>query len=464
MTESMKRMKRECSHIRWVAEHPDLYEASGEGIEILKDLQRYGQNVYTYTQEAIRAYARFLAVLCGNPYRYMAGEAGEEGSFCIAATSLDGYCIEIESDFVAPIGFLRTLKGEDGRIATEKIEAGILGWQHVYRRGRYEPMISQLTKGQKKWEALHKRFQQEKSVTDREVWANALSLALLLGIFLRFLVSYPPDKWYHFAGMVVLAVIFLYWLLLVVSGFRCIERVRNADRALARIRGFWERYEQLYADCFTERYLREQTIGPVLTELKGEQGAVLALINDPGPESLQAVKPRPGNFYVRAVLMMVLIILVPWLMEADLHLPDFHFGGGESRSEADTAPADAAPADAGDDAAEPEPETEVRQAGFDENGFVFADSDARYLTADEVYELRNVEGYDFQTLLGFARNEIYARRGYAFRPDGQYYGYYMQYEWYSGIPHGDVGDDVFNEYELGNRDLILTIEQNEGFR
>ncbi len=33
---------------------------------------------------------------------------------------------------------------------------------------------------------------------------------------------------------------------------------------------------------------------------------------------------------------------------------------------------------------------------------------------EEVYALRNSEEYDFQTLLGYARNELYARHGFAF--------------------------------------------------
>ena len=86
------------------------------------------------------------------------------------------------------------------------------------------------------------------------------------------------------------------------------------------------------------------------------------------------------------------------------------------------------------------------------------------MSEDEVYALRDNEEYDFQTLLGFARNEIYARRGYAFKEDGPYYPFYMQYEWYSDIPHSVFGDEVFNEYEIANRDLIVKIEKREGYK
>lgn len=102
--------------------------------------------------------------------------------------------------------------------------------------------------------------------------------------------------------------------------------------------------------------------------------------------------------------------------------------------------------------------------GFDENGLLFWDSNERYLSEDEIYALKNNEEYDFQSLLGFARNEIYARRGYAFKEDGPYYTFYMQYEWYSNMSHDVFGDEVFNEYEIANRDLIVEIEKREGYR
>lgn len=101
---------------------------------------------------------------------------------------------------------------------------------------------------------------------------------------------------------------------------------------------------------------------------------------------------------------------------------------------------------------------------FDKNGLLFWDSNERYLSEDEIYALKNNEEYDFQSLLGFARNEIYARRGYAFKEDGPYYPFYMQYEWYSDIPHSVFGDEVFNEYEIANRDLIVKIEKREGYK
>lgn len=96
--------------------------------------------------------------------------------------------------------------------------------------------------------------------------------------------------------------------------------------------------------------------------------------------------------------------------------------------------------------------------------FVFPDSNERYLTEEEVYALNDAEEYDFQTLLGHARNEIYARHGYAFNENGIYYPFYMEYDWYRNMEHHVVSDSELNEYEQANRDLIVAIERKEGYR
>ena len=99
-----------------------------------------------------------------------------------------------------------------------------------------------------------------------------------------------------------------------------------------------------------------------------------------------------------------------------------------------------------------------------ETGYLFPDGDSRFLTEEELYALRDVEGYDFEVLLGLARNEIYARHGYQFRSGGNYDAFYSNYDWYTSIPHHAVDDTEFNEYEIANRNLIVEIEKREGYR
>ncbi len=114
--------------------------------------------------------------------------------------------------------------------------------------------------------------------------------------------------------------------------------------------------------------------------------------------------------------------------------------------------------------AEEEAELQEEREVFDNEGFIFGDSDTCLLTEEELYQLQGMEDYDFKTLLGFARNEIYARHGYEFNDEGIYYPHYMQYEWYSGMSRKIVNDTDLNEYEIANRNLIVSVEEREGFR
>lgn len=101
---------------------------------------------------------------------------------------------------------------------------------------------------------------------------------------------------------------------------------------------------------------------------------------------------------------------------------------------------------------------------FDADGFLFSDSADEYLTEDELYELKYDDEYSFEDLLGFARNEIYARHGFPFKEGGKYFNHYIQYDWYNEMEHSDVSDGELNEFEHANVDLIVNIETREGFR
>ena len=70
----------------------------------------------------------------------------------------------------------------------------------------------------------------------------------------------------------------------------------------------------------------------------------------------------------------------------------------------------------------------------------------------------------FRHCWGMPEMKLYARHGFAFNENKQYYPFYMQYEWYRNMEHSIISDSVFNEYELANRDLIVEIERREGYR
>lgn len=96
---------------------------------------------------------------------------------------------------------------------------------------------------------------------------------------------------------------------------------------------------------------------------------------------------------------------------------------------------------------------------FDSYGFIFGDSDSRYLKSSELYDLVNYDsGMGLKTMLGYARNEIFARRGHKFTT-AKYKNFYSQYSWYKSMKKKDVPYEQLNKYEKKNVDLIKSIEK-----
>ena len=89
---------------------------------------------------------------------------------------------------------------------------------------------------------------------------------------------------------------------------------------------------------------------------------------------------------------------------------------------------------------------------FDSNGFVFADSSERYLTDDDLAGLS-------AEMLGFARNEIFARNGNLFRKD-KYINHYGAYSWYVNMPNKryDIVTEDLTDIERANVALIQEYE------
>ena len=83
--------------------------------------------------------------------------------------------------------------------------------------------------------------------------------------------------------------------------------------------------------------------------------------------------------------------------------------------------------------------------------FIFWDSNTRYLTDAEV------AGLSLQQLC-YARNEIYARRGYIFQSQ-ELRDYFGSKSWYYGyIPGVSFSSSVFNSYEMTNIELLKRYE------
>ena len=83
--------------------------------------------------------------------------------------------------------------------------------------------------------------------------------------------------------------------------------------------------------------------------------------------------------------------------------------------------------------------------------YIFEDSDSRYLTMDDI------SGLTLQ-MVCYARNEIYARRGYIFQSQ-ELRDYFGSKSWYHGTTaSSQFSSSIFNTYELANIDLLKNYE------
>lgn len=109
------------------------------------------------------------------------------------------------------------------------------------------------------------------------------------------------------------------------------------------------------------------------------------------------------------------------------------------------------------DSLESQPESiypDIPEENSLEDEFIFADSDSRYLTIDDL------AGLDADTLR-YARNEIYARRGRRFN-DQELQSYFDSKSWYQGIiAPEDFQESMLSDIERKNAELILDYE-NDG--
>jgi hypothetical protein len=92
------------------------------------------------------------------------------------------------------------------------------------------------------------------------------------------------------------------------------------------------------------------------------------------------------------------------------------------------------------------PQTHASASNF----YLIPDSNKRLLTEEELW------GWQYQAL-GFILNEIFARYGFPFDPDGNYYDYFNAQSWYEEDP--DFSYSVVNSIEWQNEHLVKVVRQ-----
>lgn len=101
---------------------------------------------------------------------------------------------------------------------------------------------------------------------------------------------------------------------------------------------------------------------------------------------------------------------------------------------------------------------------IDEDGFVFAKSSSEVLSEEIVLALREDETVGFQRLLKMSINEIYARHGQLFNAGEVNDTHYQKYSWYRETNKHGVKWEEFNNFEKTNLRLLISIEEEYGYR
>lgn len=93
---------------------------------------------------------------------------------------------------------------------------------------------------------------------------------------------------------------------------------------------------------------------------------------------------------------------------------------------------------------------------FDKDGLVMAKSISESVSYDELWDIPQTSDMTLLQLLGYARNEMFARGGHKFGDSSNYLKYYKQFDWYK--PTGKVSADELAKKYPATKNNIATIK------
>ena len=93
---------------------------------------------------------------------------------------------------------------------------------------------------------------------------------------------------------------------------------------------------------------------------------------------------------------------------------------------------------------------------FDKDGLVMAKSLTETLNYDELWDIPQTDDMTLLQLLGYARNEMFARGGHKFGDTSNYYKYFSRFDWYK--PTGSVSADALAAKYPATQKNIMTIK------
>jgi len=99
--------------------------------------------------------------------------------------------------------------------------------------------------------------------------------------------------------------------------------------------------------------------------------------------------------------------------------------------------------------------TSTEEKLYIQDGFIFPDSDKRYLTEDEIATIIGDKNHSREEIIQYAINELYARHHYSFQTE-TWNDYYSSFSWYTdeGLSMEEAKAQ-FNAYEDYNLKLLV---------
>ena len=104
-------------------------------------------------------------------------------------------------------------------------------------------------------------------------------------------------------------------------------------------------------------------------------------------------------------------------------------------------------------------ETPDLLSSWQATGFLFPESDTRYLTDSDMVALSTIDDWPVASLVQMAINEIYARHNYLFNSE-EYRSFFSRYSWYDGYLSMENAASFFNEIESANIRYLISIKNS----
>lgn len=453
---------------KWLGEHIEYYMAdsyflSEESMKMLVDMKTYAGNLYTYPTEALKTYQSIKKHFNNNPYEYMSGFRKEEDKKLIFSERLDAYFLPWEKEEVIPASMLATVISPENM--KERYKAFLEEKLNTYRKEHLESLAKEVQKAEAGLLQLV------------DVWASGKggckgnNLFGLFGIIVMWilylgavipkmqlvLVNNRGDAVFIMAGIGIACMLCSFvWGIGIYNSCK-LKNAQIKKNKMKEVVKFFEHFYRQQCNPYNIDYMINNE-DYVLSESNVawddyyEVKEFVEKFENRDKKKLLLVNNKVLYAYIAVIVIQGCCCL------NNVSAKSFYQADEKQETVVETSHEEKV------ESFEEVEESAIEECVFDEIGFIFYNSHERYLSRDEVMALRDSEEYDFKTLLGFARNEIYARKGYPFSEGGKYYTYYMQYEWYQNMEHGEVTDSMINDYERANIDLIVGIEKEEGYR